>query len=227
MRHFLIHNSSRRQFVKSLSLAAIVPALPLGVLNFEGCSKAAQRPPQTQKPSYPSTLSGGAPCGSCIAPPELSWKTAISSKEEPGEPLDISGTIYQADGLTPAGDFVLFVYHTDATGYYNKDDDASHPRLHGWMHVGADGRYEFRTIKPAPYPHRTTPAHIHAHVYGPGYSERSIADYWFAGDRFITEEAREKAVHDGDDAPVVVALERDPEGVLRGVRDIRLRPTRS
>lgn len=222
MRHRLIHNSSRRQFVKSLSLVAIVPALPLGLLNFDGCSNAAQRSPQ-KNPSYPSTLSGGAPCGSCIAPAQLSWKTLITSKDEPGEPLDISGTIYQSDGIIPAAGFVLFVYHTDATGYYNKDDDASHPRLRGWMQTGADGRYEFRTIKPAPYPHRTTPAHIHAHVYGPGYSERSIADYWFAGDRFITAEAREKAIHDGDDAPVVVALERDKEGVLRGVRDIRLK----
>lgn len=174
--------------------------------------------------NYPPTLSGGAPCGSCHAPAELFSKTVIpESKAEPGEPLEISGRIYQADGKTPAPGFVLFVYHTDATGYYNKEDDASHPRLRGWMKTDAVGRYEFRTIKPAPYPHRTTPAHIHAHVYGKDYSERSIADLWFEGDRFITPEAIQHARKEGE-TPAVVALKKDAEGVWRGTRDITLKP---
>ena len=88
---------------------------------------------------------------------------------------------------------VLWVYQTDATGYYNEKDDASHPRLKGWMKIGADGKYEFRTIRPGAYPHRTTPAHIHAHVYGPGYSERSIEDYWFKDDPRINEKELKSA----------------------------------
>ena len=83
------------------------------------------------------------------------------------------------------------------------------------MKTGPDGRYEFHTIKPAPYPHRTTPAHIHAHVYGPQYSERSIDDYWFQGDPFITPKKR---------APAIISLKRNGEGVLQAVRDITLKP---
>lgn len=221
MRNRSFHES-RRQFIKHLSIVAAFPALPFGALGLSSCSKTDRATAQNTKPSYPATLSGGAPCGSCIAPDNLSWKTVVTSAKEPGEPLDISGTIYQPDGVTPAKGFVLFIYHTDATGYYNKNDDPGHPRLRGWMQTGADGRYEFRTIKPAPYPHRTTPAHIHAHVYGVGYSERSIADYWFEGDPFITPKERSRAIGNGD-APVVIALQRDGEGVLRGVRDIRLK----
>ena len=94
------------------------------------------------------------------------------------------------------------------------------------MKTGADGRYEFRTIKPAPYPHRTTPAHIHAHVYGPDYSERSIDDYWFEGDPFIN--AKELArMKDMGEIPAIVALKRDGDGVLRGVRDITLKPVQN
>jgi protocatechuate 3,4-dioxygenase beta subunit len=146
----------------------------------------------------------------------------VTSADEPGEPLDISGTIYRPDGTNPAAGMVLFIYHTDATGYYNKNDDPGHPRIRGWMQTGADGKYEFRTIKPAPYPQRTTPAHIHAHVYGAGYSERSIDDYWFEGDPFIT--AKELArVNEQGSSPAIVTLKRDGEGVLRGVRDIKLK----
>ncbi|MEY2552071.1 MAG: protocatechuate 3,4-dioxygenase, beta subunit, partial [Verrucomicrobiota bacterium] len=129
-----------------------------------------------KEPNYPPTLSGGAPCGSCGAPEKLSGKTVIPPENEPGEPLVITGKVFQPDGKTPAEGMVLWVYQTDRTGYYNEKDDASHPRLKGWMKIGADGKYEFRTIRPGAYPHRTTPAHIHAHVYGPGYSERSIDD---------------------------------------------------
>jgi protocatechuate 3,4-dioxygenase, beta subunit len=187
------------------------------------CALSLNAAEPEKKPSYPPTLSGGAPCGSCIAPDKLSWKTVIPPEKEPGEPLVISGKIFQPDGTTPAEDMVLFVFQTDVTGYYNEKDDASHPRLKGWMKIGADGKYEFHTIKPGAYPHRATPAHIHAHVYGPGYSERSIEDYWFEGDPRINEkELKNASAPGGRPFVVVVALKRDSDGVWRGVRDIKL-----
>jgi protocatechuate 3,4-dioxygenase beta subunit len=211
--------------VKCLSISAALSALALAALSAGGCSKTAHAAPPNAKPSYPSTLSGGAPCGSCIAPANLSWKTVVTSPEEPGEPLSISGTISQPDGK-PAEGIVLFIYHTDATGYYNEKDDASHPRLKGWMKTGPNGRYEFRTIKPAPYPHRTTPAHIHAHIYGAQYSERSIEDYWFEGDPFITTKEFARRKETGA-IPAVVTLKRNGDGVWRGVRDITLKPVQN
>lgn len=226
MPYHFIHNQTNHRFSRLLFMVALLPALALWVWSVSGCSKSAIALEQDKKPSYPSTLSGGAPCGSCIAPGSLSWRTVIFSSKEPGEPLVISGTIYQPDGVTPAPGMVLFVYHTDVTGYYNKEDDASHPRLKGWMKTAADGRYEFRTIKPGAYPHRSTPAHIHAHIYGPGYSERSIDDFWFEGDPRVNAKEVYHAKEQGD-TPVIVALKRDSEGVLRGVRDIKLKPSPS
>src|SRR5205085_4569881 len=41
---------------------------------------AAASAQSDKKPGYPPTLSGGAPCGSCNAPGELSWKTVIDRK---------------------------------------------------------------------------------------------------------------------------------------------------
>jgi len=172
--------------------------------------------------NYPRTLSGGAPCGSCNAPEKLSWKTVIPPENEKGEPLVITGKVFQPDGKTPAEGMVLWVYHTDATGYYNEKDDASHPRLKGWMKIGTDGKYEFRTIRPGAYPHRSTPAHIHAHVYGPGYSERSIEEYWFKDDPRINDEQKAKVAKEGEH-PFIVELTRGSDGVWRGERDITVK----
>jgi protocatechuate 3,4-dioxygenase, beta subunit len=187
-----------------------------------GGPKSALAAEPENKPSYPATLSGGAPCGSCNAPEKLSWKTVIPPENEPGEPLVITGKVFQPDGKTPAEGMVLWIYHTDRTGYYNEKDDASHPRLKGWMKIGPDGRYEFRTIRPGAYPHRTTPAHIHAHVYGPGYSERSIDDYWFKDDPRINEKELKQQADDGGH-PVIVDVKRGSDGVWRGERDITVR----
>ena len=63
---------------------------------------AAASAQSDKKRGYPPTLSGGAPCGSCNAPTELSWKTVIPSRNEPGEPLIITGKVFQSDGRTPA-----------------------------------------------------------------------------------------------------------------------------
>lgn len=162
------------------------------------------------------------PCSSCIAPREIPSQITIAGKDEPGERLIVSGTIYQADGKTPAEGIVLFVYHTDATGYYNKEDDAYNPRLRGWMKTGSDGKYEFKTIKPAPYPNRTTPAHIHAQVYGPQIPEYAIDEIWFEGDPFITPEEKAKLLTGRGGFDSIIKLTRGAGGILRGVRNIRL-----
>jgi len=212
---------SRRDFIKSASMCvAALPVLSLGVFNLSGCSTHPDVSAQTTRLPYTAGF-GSRPCSSCIAPKNISWQTTIASKDEKGEPLIMSGTIYQPDGITPAEGIVLFVYHTDATGYYNKDDDAYNPRLRGWMKTGPDGKYEFKTIKAAPYPKRTTPAHIHAQIYSSQIPEYSIDEYWFEGDPFITPEEKAKLTGRGG-FNSIIKLTRGDDGILRGVRNIKL-----
>jgi protocatechuate 3,4-dioxygenase beta subunit len=176
---------------------------------------------QTTPKNYPPTLSRGAPCGSCDEPRQLSWNTVIPAEKDTSEPLVITGKIFQSDGKTPAEGVVLFVYHTERTGYYIRPDDAFRSWVKGWMKIGTDGKYEFRTVRPSVYPYRTTPAQIHAHIYGAGYSERSINDYWFKDDPRINEkELKNAAVYGGH--PVIVEVKRGSDGVWRGERDITL-----
>ncbi len=150
-------------------------------------------------------------------------KVTIVTDKEPGEPLIVSGTIYAPDGRTPLQGINLFVYQTDATGVYStsgNNGDNRDTRIHGVVRSGADGRYEFRTIKPGSYPASRNPAHIHAYVSGPGYPEYWIDEYHFTDDPFVTDEMRTKAGTGNFSA--ILKLTRDADGVLRGVRDIKV-----
>jgi protocatechuate 3,4-dioxygenase, beta subunit len=77
-----------------------------------------------------------------------------------GERLVISGTMFLADGRTPARDVVLFAYHTNAKGVYVKRGDTPYG-LSGRLKTDANGRYRIETIRPGGYPGRRDPAHIH------------------------------------------------------------------
>jgi protocatechuate 3,4-dioxygenase beta subunit len=161
-------------------------------------------------------------CGAADAPRNLSWSTVIAGPDEPGEPLIITGVVYQPDGRTPAKDILIYVYHTNAKGYYRTaPDQHRHGKLRGWMRTNAEGRYEFRTIKPGAYPSRTDPAHIHITLSGDGYSEYWIDSFWFEGDPLITEERQAKLSGRGGYSPII-SLEKDRDGVWRGVRNIKL-----
>lgn len=172
-------------------------------------------------PVFTTSAGSKIPCGHCAAPSQLDSKARIAPEKEPGERLVISGTIYRADGRTPASDIVLFAYQTDTSGYYNKEDDAFNPRLRGWVKTDKNGRYEFRTIRPGAYPHRNTPGHIHVHLYGPAIPEHSIEEYRFADDPRLSKNEREEAQSKGRYSPVV-AVTRRSDGTWEGVRDIKL-----
>ncbi|HEX8070777.1 MAG TPA: hypothetical protein VF546_12550 [Pyrinomonadaceae bacterium] len=206
-RHVFSNDLNRRVFIKRALLLAALPALPLAAACAGGDAPAASARAQDW-------------AGAADAPKELSWRTTITAAHEPGEPLLMSGTIYEPDGRTPARGVLLFVYHTDATGYYNQPNRLP-ARLRGWMRTGADGRYEFRTIKPGPYPGRTDPAHIHATLTRADYPEYWIDSYWFAGDPRITTAKLAQLSGRGGFDPIV-KLTPDGQGGWRGGRDIKL-----
>jgi protocatechuate 3,4-dioxygenase beta subunit len=126
-------------------------------------------------------------------PRTLAASGRIAPAGEPGAPLVIHGRVVRADGRTPAPDMIVFAYHTDATGRYDVPSAAAHSwRLRGWVKTDADGRFEFTTIRPAPYPTRTTAAHVHLTIEGPGVPRQS-AGLTFEGDPLLTAAEREES----------------------------------
>ena len=99
-------------------------------------------------------------------PAHLGSTARIAPETEPGDPLVVHGRAVAEDGVTPVASAVVFAYHTDREGHYDRPGAPPHSwRLRGWALTDADGRFEFRTIRPAPYPNRNTAAHIHTNIF--------------------------------------------------------------
>src|SRR5215510_4960273 len=124
-------------------------------------------------------------------------KITIAAKEEPGERLIVTGKVLGPDGKTPLAGASVYVYHTDAKGLYTPgaNNDSRNPRLRGYMRTDAEGRYEYSTIKPAPYPNNRIPAHIHYVVNAPSHRER-IFEIVFEGDPLIDDRIRSDAARE-------------------------------
>ena len=158
-----------------------------------------------------------------IAEKDAPSRIAIADKQEPGERLIVAGRVFKADGVTPLAAASVYVYHTDVKGYYTPGaNDNRNPRLRGYMRTDAQGRYEFSTIKPGPYPNSRVPAHVHYVVAAPGYSER-VFEIVFEGDPFLDDKVRHEAANEWSGFSLR-RLEKDEQGVLRCTQDIKLRP---
>lgn len=180
-----------------------------------GLALASLQPRVWSEEIKPEEASSGGP----THPPS---QITIATDAEPGERLIISGRIFGGDGRTPMAGARLYLYHTDARGVYSSGGPR-HPRLRGWLETGPDGRYELKTIRPGHYPGRRVPAHIHATLRAPGYAERWIDDFWFDGDPYLGPAERARASGNASFSPIL-HLERGPDGVFRGTRDLRLEP---
>lgn len=110
---------------------------------------------------------------------------SIARSQTPGAPLFVRGKVRRADGRPIAGALVD-VWQASPTGLYeNQDPSQENHNLRGRFETDADGRFHFRSVKPAGYPvptggpigrllaaqrrHPYRPAHMHFLVYAEGH----------------------------------------------------------
>ncbi len=182
--------------------------------------------------SQPKTSSKnvGGSCEECEAVFEfgnaqLTSTATLPDFKESGPKMEVSGIIYQRDGKTPAAGVILYIYHTDQKGEYpTKGDETGwakrHGYIRGWIKTDAEGRYKFYTLKPAPYPGRNAPAHIHATVKEPSVNAYWIDEYLFEGDPLLT--ASELASQRKRGGVGIIKIGKNSEGMLTAKRDIIL-----
>lgn len=121
-------------------------------------------------------------------PTSIASVARIAPANELGTPLVVHGRVFGQDGK-PAVGVVVFAYQTDATGVYNVGN-ARGWRLRGWARSDAQGRFEFRTIRPGSYPGSRNPSHIHITIDGPRLPRRWAEEVNFRDDPFVSASSK-------------------------------------
>lgn len=155
--------------------------------------------------------------------PEMESPCELPRREdEPGDALFFSGTVRDKDG-NPLPGALLDVWHADANGLYsNIDPSVPEYNLRGKVYADEQGRFEIRTVVPAPYEipkegptgqllraigsHTWRPAHIHLMVGHEGY-QRITTQIFFEGGEWVNDDCVDAVK---DDLVVRLELHDDP-----------------
>lgn len=165
-------------------------------------------------------------CSFVNMPPSLSNTIIIAGKDELGEKLILSGTVFKADGKSPYPNIIIYAYHTDHKGYYSKNGTETgaqkwHGHLHGWCRTDSNGRYKMQTIRPARYPDNSMPAHIHAAIKKENGQMYWISDFVFKDDDLVNEQYL-SGIAGMVGGTGVVDISKDADSTWTGKRNIVL-----
>lgn len=117
--------------------------------------------------------------------PDCACGDSIARSGTPGVPLFVSGVVRDGQGR-PLADAMVDVWQASPVGLYeNQDPTQEDMNLRGRFRTDAEGRYHFRSVRPAGYPvpvdgpcgvllkaqrrHPNRPAHLHFMVSKPGF----------------------------------------------------------
>lgn len=172
----------------------------------------------------------GEECEDCVAVYEYNQRpispvdTLISYKRKDKPALQLTGTVYENDGITPAANTLVYIYHTNLYNEYEtadflKDWGKKHGIIRGWVKTDQTGQYSFFTAMPTYYKDDTTPLHIHMIVKENGTTPYRLDDIYFEDDPRLTEEIIQRQKGKGGNA-IVKTIEKN--GILVAQKDIIL-----
>ena len=176
-------------------------------VSFSACAQNATQPTNAADPT-PGVSYTSPPCDGeegCDAiytesPMPLNQLNAIDTLPDfttDARKMLVTGVVMKPDGRTPAPNVVLYIYHTNQAGIYPKRPGLLpvgrwHGYLRGWVRTNARGEYFFYTCRPAHYPGRTIPEHIHVHVKEPDKTDYYIDDFVFEDDPVLSSAERNR-----------------------------------
>ncbi|MCX2742743.1 intradiol ring-cleavage dioxygenase [Mangrovivirga sp. M17] len=158
---------------------------------------------------------------------KLNATDTLPDFEDDGTKIKISGTIYEPDGVTPANDVVMYLYHTNQDGIYEPTPDSEgwekrHGYIRGWVKTNEEGYYEFYTLKPGHYPDRKTPAHIHPIILEPNGKYYWVGSYFFSDDPYLTDEIKNNDKPRCGSDGILQLTDANGDGIMEGKRDLVL-----
>jgi len=173
----------------------------------------------------------GGPCQDCEA--ALDYKLlhydlksldTIPGYNEHQPKLKISGTVFQSDGMTPAENVILYLYHTNRDSIYNPSVnpvgwEKRHGQHRGWLKTDSDGDYTFYTFRPTPYPKAQESEHIHIYIKEPDKIPYYIDNYIFMDDPTLNKKDATSQNNRGGAGLIRLNYKN---GILTGSRDIIL-----
>ncbi|MEQ8415733.1 MAG: intradiol ring-cleavage dioxygenase [Imperialibacter sp.] len=134
---------------------------------------------------------------------------------EEGQKLLVTGKVFKVDGITPASGVVIYYWQTDNEGFYTPVEGMPakarrHGHIRGWVKTDESGRYSIYTVRPAPYPERDEPAHIHTSIKEPSiYDEYYIDAFVFDDDPLLTGAKRKELENRGGSGVLRVLVSGD------------------
>lgn len=146
------------------------------------------------------------------------------------EQILLTGTVYEADGKTPAPNITMYYYQTNEKGRYQHRPNElvsippnelgqTHGYIRGWIKTDSDGKYAIYTSMPSAYPNRSDPAHVHIYVKEEDRDPSYLDNFVFDNDVLLTGKKRRSMENRGGSG-VIRFVKKD--GLLVGERDIFL-----
>jgi protocatechuate 3,4-dioxygenase beta subunit len=163
--------------------------------------------PLVYLPHTVTEITGPQLVGSALQLGDTDHDLTVQHSGEPiGERIIVSGHVYDTEGK-PLRDTLVEVWQANAAGRYaHKWDRWAAPLDPNFKGAGrcltdSNGRYEFTTIRPGPYPwgnhyNAWRPAHIHFSLLGRAFAQRLVTQMYFPDDPFFPFDPIFHAVRD-------------------------------
>jgi catechol 1,2-dioxygenase len=170
---------SRRNFIKTTALGAIAISTT-GFIRFDGhryvgdCETTTDILGPFYRPNSPMRKN-------LVVPGAI------------GDPIELSGVVYNQDCVTPCKNAKVELWHCSAEGVY---DNTSEDFLYrGTVFSDANGKYSFNTILPVPYDiggGNYRPAHFHMMITADDYMPL-VTQLYFTGDPNLEKDGSSSA----------------------------------